>query len=227
VKAHNTIDLPDKIILEPEQPAEACVIWLHGLGASGADFVPLVPLLELPDTLPVRFLFPHAPRQPVTLNQGWVMPAWYDIYALDGSKGEDEVGLRETEQKVGQWIDAQRQQGIDSRRIILAGFSQGGAITLQCGLRYPEPLGGLIVLSAYLPLASTLLAERHDANLKVPILMLHGSLDEMISIHHLAGLSRDILRDEGYAVDWRTYAVGHELCRQEIIEIGRWLAEQL
>ena len=203
----------------------AAVIWLHGLGADGHDFEPIVPELRLPASKAVRFVFPNAPLRPVTINMGMRMPAWYDILQLGGG-AEDEAGIRESQAQVGSLIEREKTRGIPARRIVLAGFSQGGAIALQTALRYPERLAGVMALSTYLPLAAKLPAERHPINGDIPILMAHGSYDPMIPMPR-AQQSRDALLALGYAVDWREYPMPHSVCPEEIADIAAFLLRLL
>lgn len=213
-------------------PVTAAVIWMHGLGADGYDFVDIIPELQLPHTLGVRFIFPHAPRQPITINDGYVMRAWYDLLSPTSdilglvADNEDDVGIRASEQAIRALIQREINKGISASRIVLAGFSQGGAIALYTGLRYPQRLAGILGLSTYLPLAENLDAERHPANTNVPVLMLHGSADGVISIEE-AESSAAVLKKSGYAVEWHTYPMGHSLCSQEIYDIGVWLRKIL
>ncbi|MBE0510003.1 MAG: alpha/beta hydrolase fold domain-containing protein [Chromatiales bacterium] len=216
--------LPAEII-EPSQPANASVIWLHGLGADGHDFVPIVPELGL-DDLPLRFIFPHAPERPVTINMGDVMRAWYDIRSMDLSDGQDDAGTRQSETQIATWIAHEEARGIPSERIFLAGFSQGGAIALHTGLRYPRRLGGIMALSTYLPLADAVNDERHQANLEIPIFMAHGDEDPIIPLS-LAERSRQQLQSLGHSVDWHGYAMPHSVCAQEVMHIGEWLRQRL
>ena len=204
----------------------ASVIWLHGLGADGNDFVPVVGELGLPPQLAVRFIFPHAPMQPVTINSGFVMRAWYDVVNQDMSFREDEAGVRRSQQEIEKFITKEKDRGIGASRIVLAGFSQGGAIALQTGLRHSERLAGIMALSSYLPLASTLAAEASAANHDVPIFMAHGTADPLIPLP-LASLSREHLKQQGYQVEWHQYLMPHSVCLEEIQEIGRWLARVL
>ena len=196
------------------------VIWLHGLGADGHDFEPIVPALGL--TTAVRFVFPHAPVRRVTINQGMAMRAWYDILALDRLTVEDEAGIHASQAAVAALIEDELARGIDAKRIVLAGFSQGGAIALHTGLRMPYGLGGIMVLSAYLPLRRTLAAERTDANAATPILMAHGSYDPVLP-EALAVESLRSLEQLGYAVEWHSYPMAHMVCGEEIKDISRWL----
>lgn len=213
--------LPETIEVETGARPDAAVIWLHGLGADGHDFEPVVPALGLPGRLAVRFVFPHAPVRPVTINMGTRMRAWYDIVALDGRR-EDDTGIRASQQRIEELIERECSRGIAARRIVLAGFSQGGAIALHAGLRHAARLGGIMALSTYLPLAGTLDAERRAANAGLPILMVHGLHDEMIGIAR-ARSSRAALEALGYALEWREYPMGHAVCPEEIAAIGDWL----
>ena len=206
--------------------AAASVIWLHGLGADGNDFVPVVDELELPPRLAVRFIFPHAPMQPVTINGGFVMRAWYDVFHQDMSLREDETGVRRSQQEIEKLITKEKDRGIAASRIVLAGFSQGGAIALHTGLRHPERLAGIMALSCYLPLAATLAAEADAANHAVPIFMAHGTADPLIPLP-LASRSRVQLEQQGYRVEWHQYLMPHSVCQEEIQDIGRWLARVL
>jgi phospholipase/carboxylesterase len=204
----------------------AAVIWLHGLGADGHDFEPIVPELELPEARPVRFVFPHAPPQPVTINGGAVMRAWYDVYSLGGVRREDDAGVRRSQAGVEALVARERARGVPAARIVLAGFSQGGAIAFQTGLRHPERLAGIMALSTYLPLASTLAAEASAANRAVSIFMAHGLHDPLIPVER-ALLSRDALRKAGYAVEWHEYPMEHAVCAEEIAAIAAWLRRVL
>lgn len=210
----------ESVEVETGPQPELAVIWLHGLGADGHDFEPVVPELGL--DFGVRFVFPHAPVRPVTLNGGIAMRAWYDIVALDRSGPEDAAGIRASAAAVTRLVDAELERGIDARRVVLAGFSQGGAVALHAALREPRRLAGVLALSTYLPLADTLDAERASANADVPIFMAHGTDDPVLPIA-LAERSRDRLAAAGYAVEWHAYAVGHGVDRDEIDAVGRWL----
>jgi len=208
----------------------ATVIWMHGLGADGYDFVPIVKEIEA-NTIPgladgVRFIFPHAPMRPVTINNGMTMRAWYDIKMVDLVRMEDDQGLRASQAEIEKLIAREKERGIPARRIILAGFSQGGAVTLQAGLRHPERLGGLMVLSSYLPLAGTVKAEAVATNSDVPILMVHGSGDQVINIAR-ATASRDQLKELGYQVEWHEYPMEHSVCMEEVQAIRGWLGKIL
>ena len=204
----------------------ASVIILHGLGADGNDFVPVAGELDLRAIGPVRFVFPHAPTRPVTINGGYVMRAWYDILGLDSQQREDEAGLRESQSLVEGLIAREKARGVAARRIVLAGFSQGGAMTLMTGLRHDERLAGLVGLSGYLPLAAKAEAERHAANRDVPIFLAHGTQDPIIPIAR-ARASRDALVAMGHAVDWHEYAMPHSVCAEEIADLERWLLDRL
>jgi phospholipase/carboxylesterase len=199
----------------------AAVIWLHGLGADGHDFEPIVPELRLPASKPVRFLFPNAPQRPVTINMGMRMPAWYDILQLGGGP-EDEAGIRESQAALEKLISTQKQKGIPARKIVLAGFSQGGAIVLQTALRHAERLAGVMALSTYLPLQGKLEKERTAMNNDLPIFMAHGSDDPMIPMAR-AQHSRDALLALGYPVEWRDYPMPHSVCPAEIADIAAFL----
>jgi phospholipase/carboxylesterase len=219
------LTLPEAIEIETGRAPDAAVIWLHGLGADGHDFEPVVPELRLPPRLAVRFVFPHAPVRPVTINMGMPMRAWYDILQLGGGT-EDDAGIRASQALVEGLIERENSRGVQARRIVLAGFSQGGAIALQTGLRHPEPLGGILALSTYLPLAATLAAERGAANRNLPVFMAHGTLDPMIPIAR-ARASRASLEALGYAVQWQEYAMPHSVCGEEIADIAAWLVRLL
>jgi len=197
------------------------VIWLHGLGADGHDFEPIVPEFGLPDSLAVRFVFPNAPLRPVTINMGMRMRAWYDIFQLGGG-AEDEAGIRSSQDLLESLISREVKRGILHNKIVLAGFSQGGAIALQTGLRHAERLAGVLALSTYLPLSKTLEKERAAANSDLPIFMAHGEYDDMIPLDRAAG-SRDALQALGYAPEWREYPMPHSVCPEEIADIAAFL----
>jgi phospholipase/carboxylesterase len=217
--------LLDAIQLETGRDPERSVIWLHGLGADGRDFVPIVGELALP-AAPIRFVFPHAPVQPVTINNGMSMRAWYDIVANDLARREDERGVRASQGLVEALVARERERGVPAARLVLAGFSQGGAISLQTGLRHPERLAGIMALSTYVPIAATLAAERNAANGDVPIFMAHGTQDPIIPLAH-ARRSRELLERLGYPVEWHEYAMPHSVSPQEIDDIGAWLRRVL
>lgn len=219
-------DLLDAVEIETGAGVRASVIWMHGLGADGHDFVPVVPELDLPEALAVRFVFPHAPMRPVTINAGYVMRAWYDVRPDGGTRREDAEGVRESQRRIEALIEREKARGVPAARIGLAGFSQGGAMALHTALRHPERLAGILGLSCFLPLADTLAAEASPVNRDVPILMAHGTQDAMIPIAR-ARQARDLLRGLGYRVEWREYAMPHAVCPEEIVEIARWLNEVL
>lgn len=202
------------------------VIWMHGLGADGWDFVPVVRELPLPDELVVRFIFPHAPIRPVTINNGMPMPAWYDIAMQDIASVPDERGIRDSQRSIEALIEREESRGIDSGRVVLAGFSQGGAIALQTGLRYPRKLAGIVALSTYLALESSLAAEASAANKSTPILMVHGTEDPVIPVQ-LADASRATLQSRGYEVEWHTWPMPHSVCAPEIEAIATFLRRTL
>ena len=216
----------DAVVLAPAAPATASVIWLHGLGADGHDFVPVVPELRLPPAPGVRFVFPHAPVRPVTLNMGMRMRAWYDIKTLTAEGRADEEGIRASVALAQRYVAAERAAGIASNRIVLAGFSQGGAIALHLGVRYPETLAGIIGLSTYLPLQATLARELSEANRATPILMCHGIYDPVLPAQ-LGAMARGWLRELGYAVEWHEYPMQHQVCLPEIQDIAAWLRARL
>ena len=204
----------------------ASMIVLHGLGADGNDFVPIAEELDLRAVGPVRFVFPHAPTMPVTINGGYVMRAWYDILGTDLARREDEAGLRRSQALVESLIARERRRGIESMRIVLAGFSQGCAMTLLTGLRAAERLAGLVGLSGYLPLADKLAAERTPINADLPIFLAHGRHDPVIPIDR-AIASRDVLTALGHRVEWHEYAMPHSVCAEEIQDLQRWLLRVL
>jgi phospholipase/carboxylesterase len=212
--------------LQTAAAPERAVIWLHGLGADGWDFVPVVKELESLGAPAARYVFPHAPMMPVTINDGFVMRAWYDIRTADLAQREDERTIRASQQAVEALIGREVQSGVPRNRIVLAGFSQGAAIALQTGLRQAEPLAGLIALSGYLPLADRLAAERHAASAGVPVLMAHGSDDPVVPIAR-AIHSRDLLSSLGYAVDWREYPMPHAVGAEELEAIAAFLRQRL
>ena len=207
--------------IESAPSPDAAVLWLHGLGADGHDFEPVVPQLRLPPGLRVRFVFPHAPVRPVTLNMGMRMRAWYDILQLGGGR-EDEAGIRESQALLEALIARERRRGVAAQRIVLAGFSQGGAVALHTGLRHAERLAGILALSTYLPLAASVAAERSAANAGVPLFMAHGRFDDIIPLER-ARQSRALLEGLGCKVEWHEYAMPHALCGEEIADIAAWL----
>ncbi len=202
------------------------VIWLHGLGADGNDFAPIVPELRLPASPAIRFVFPHAPIQPVTINGGMAMRAWYDIRNADLAQREDAQGIRKSQQAIQALIARENARGIATRHIVLAGFSQGCAMTLQSGLRLEEPLAGLVGLSGYLPMPETLTDEAHHANQKTPIFLAHGTHDPVVPLQRALD-SCKLLIDNGYDVSWKTYPMPHSVCAQEIQDIADFLRRVL
>lgn len=219
------IDNPQTLILEPDhEKATATIIWLHGLGADGYDFYGIIPQLKLPNSSYIRFIFPHAPIRPITLNQGIKMRAWYDIIEIKKGSFEDEQGIRASAEILNTLILQEEQAGIPSNHIVLAGYSQGGVIALQCGLRHPKPLGGIVALSTYLPLAHQLPKERHTANNEIPIFLAHGTWDDVIPITW-ARNSRQTLNQYQYSVQWHEYDMKHAVCAKEISDISKFLQE--
>jgi phospholipase/carboxylesterase len=215
------------IEIETAPNPTASIIVLHGLGADGNDFVPVAQELALGSVGPVRFVFPHAPTRPVTVNGGHVMRAWYDIFGFDAREHrEDDAGLRASQALVEALIAKEKARGIAAGRIVLAGFSQGCAMTLMTGLRHDERLAGLVGLSGYLPLAAATEAERHSANRDLPIFLAHGTSDPVIPIAR-ARQSRDALVAMGHSVEWHEYAMPHSVCAEEIADLGRWLRSRL
>jgi phospholipase/carboxylesterase len=214
--------------LEKETGANprASIIILHGLGADGSDFLSFVQELKLQTVGPVRFVFPNASKIPVTINGGHVIPAWYDISNVDLQRREDETGLRQSQQQIAQLIDHERARGISSERIVLAGFSQGCAMTLMTGLRYPHRLAGLVCMSGYLPLAETTLAERHSANKNSKIFMAHGVHDNVVPLSR-GQASQQLLRAQGDTVQWHEYPMAHSVCAQEVLDLNGWLLQVL
>ena len=221
-------DLLPSIELETAAHPARTIIWMHGLGADGSDFVPIVDELALPSIPAVRFVFPHAPMRPVSINRGMVMRAWYDYDIADGSAKlqENMASLRESERAVEALVSHETQRGVKPENIVLAGFSQGGALALFAGLRYPEKLAGIMALSCYLPAPQILAKEAHSANFAMPIFMAHGAADNVIPIT-LAAASREQLLGSGYPVEWREYGMAHTVCREEIHDIRNWLQRVL
>ena len=212
----------ETIELETGSQPTGTVIWLHGLGADGHDFEPIVPELVRPGERALRFIFPHAPVRPVTLNAGYAMRAWYDILGLDRHSAQDETGVRASDAAVRALIARENERGIPTSRIVLAGFSQGGAQALYTGTRLPEKLAGIMGLSCYMLLASRLDAERSEANRTTPIFMAHGTQDAVVAAH-LGDETRRLLEAAGYTVEWRTYPMPHSVSSEEIADIAKWL----
>ncbi|MFN3881846.1 MAG: alpha/beta hydrolase [Nitrincola lacisaponensis] len=212
------------VVIEPKKPADSCVIWLHGLGADGHDFAPIVPELGLPESLAIRFIFPHAPEIPVTINGGMVMPAWYDILEMQLERKIDTRQLQVSAEQVIALIEQQLAQGIPAERIIIAGFSQGGAVAYQAALSYPQRLGGLLALSTYFATADTL--NHHPENQSLPILIMHGSEDDIVP-ESLGLKAQERLQNHGYTVEYARFAMPHAVCLEQIRQIGGWLAKCL
>jgi len=219
-------DLLEAIEVQTAARPVAAVVWMHGLGADGHDFADIVPALGLPAGAAVRFVFPHAPRRPVSINRGQVMRAWYDVREGAGVRLEDEAGVRESQQQIEALIARETARGVPVGRVVLAGFSQGGAMALHTGLRHRERLAGILALSCFLPLADTVAAEASPANRDVPIFMAHGTHDPVIPLAR-AVHARDRLRELGDRVEWREYAMPHAVCQEEVDDIGAWLARSL
>ena len=218
-------DLLETLEIESAPNPTAAVIWMHGLGADGNDFAPIVPELRLGKSPAIRFVFPHAPMMPVTINNGYVMRAWYDVSFGDlegNTRRADEKGVRASQARIGALIEREISRGIDGKKIVLAGFSQGGAIALQTGLRHPQRLAGIMALSTYLPLAETLAQEASAANRDVPIFYVHGTYDPVIPFQ-MATLSRDKLAAAGYRIEWHEYPMQHSVCLEEVAAIAEWL----
>jgi phospholipase/carboxylesterase len=211
-----------------ERPAPgAAVVWMHGLGADGHDFESIVPHLGLPPDLGVRFVFPHAPPIPVTLNGGMVMRAWYDLVGQDLRRlRHDEAGIRRSARHIERLVERERARGVPPGRVVLAGFSQGGAMALFLGLRYPERLAGVLALSSFLPLPETLEAERSDANRNVPVLVCHGTHDPMVPEEFGRRTHEQLVR-LGYPSEYEVYPMQHEVCMEEVRRVGRWLTDRL
>ncbi|MTW10187.1 carboxylesterase [Pseudoduganella eburnea] len=215
--------LLDSIVIDTAPNPEYSVIWMHGLGDSGEGWAPIVNELDLRGLPGIRFIFPHANTMPVTLNGGYVMRSWYDIISIEPSeRREDEKGLRESQILVDALIEREIARGVPAKRIVLGGFSQGCAMTLQTGLRFPQKLAGLMCLSGYLPLADKVAAERHAANQDTPLFMVHGKMDPVIDISR-AIASRDLLQQLGYQIEWHDYPMQHSVCAEEVRDISAWL----
>ncbi len=218
--------LLDRITVEPKSTATACVIWLHGLGDSGAGFAPVVPMLNLSQNHSIRFVFPHAPEQAVTINSGFVMPAWYDIKNDDLHSRADMDGVLLSEHLVRALIQEQIDNGIQSNKIILAGFSQGGVMSLFTGLRFEQTLAGIMGLSCYLPIKDQLPNQLSDANKNTPILQHHGQLDDVVPMS--AGkMANELLNGEGYNTQWKSYLMAHSVLPEQLNDIGGWISEYL
>jgi phospholipase/carboxylesterase len=218
-------ELLQTIEIETRPNPTHSIIWMHGLGADGNDFVPIVPEIKL-DLLAVRYVFPNAPMQPVTINGGYVMRAWYDIAGQDLDRRADEKGIRQSQQAIEALIEREIERGIAAQRIVLAGFSQGGVIALQTGLRHAKRLAGIMSLSAYLPLSETLDKEAHPSNQSLPVFIAHGIADNVVPMQ-LGTTSRDRLTALGYAVEWHQYPMPHSVCPEEISDLAAWLRRVL
>lgn len=214
------------IELETNPNPTAAVIWLHGLGADGNDFVPIIPELKLPASPGIRFIFPSAPSMPVTVNGGYVMPAWYDIVGRNLMDQEDAAGIQKSAAAIVELIEKEVSRGIAYDKIVLAGFSQGCAMALHIGLRFPQKLAGIIALSGYLPLAMTANIEKHSANSHTPIFMAHGTYDPVVTLDR-AQASYNLLEKMGYSVDWNEYPMEHSVNHEELMDISRFLQEVL
>jgi phospholipase/carboxylesterase len=217
--------LLDAVIVGPAD-ASYSVIWLHGLGADGHDFEAIVPELRFHTKPRTRFIFPHAPARPVSINQGYVMPAWYDIVAIDDKAIQDEAGIRHSANQIMALIAQEHQRGVSSEHIVLAGFSQGGAIALHVGLRYPHRLAGVLALSTYLPLQDKVAGEASAANRGIPIYMAHGQYDPVVPLQ-LAQQSQRVLSELGYHIAWHLYPMEHSLIPTEIDDISAWFGNVL
>lgn len=212
----------EKIIIDPITKATRCVIWLHGLGDSGAGFSPIVPVLNLPQDHEIRFIFPHAPEQAVTINQGAVMRSWYDIKSMDLHNRADINGVMDSEQRLHTLIQEQIESGIAADKIVLAGFSQGGVISLFSGLRYPQKLAGILAMSCYLPSPDSLPTDLSVANQQTPILQHHGEQDEVVPIS--AGkMANTLLIEAGYSAQWMSYAMPHTVVAEQLADISAWI----
>jgi phospholipase/carboxylesterase len=219
-------EMLETVEVETGPQPTAAVVWLHGLGADGHDFEPLVPELHWPGAPAIRFIFPHAPVRRVTINGGMPMRAWYDIVSLGSGRDHDQQGIADSVNRVAQLVRRERERGIAAGRIVLAGFSQGGAIALQLAVRFAEKLAGLIALSTYLLLDHRLAAEAHESNLGLPVFVAHGTQDPMVP-YRLGEQLAARLREMGYAVEWRSYAMPHSVCPEEVIDLAAWLRARL
>ena len=214
----------DSIIIETGEQPNAAVIWLHGLGADGNDFVPIIDQLQLPSHYAVRFIFPHAPVRPITINQGYQMPGWYDISSLTITEQEDEAGIKESSAILKQLCEEQEASGIDSNRIVVAGFSQGGAIALHCGCRYPRPLAGIMALSTYLALPDSFHDEVSEHMPETSVMVAHGRQDELVS-YDAGRQCYEQLEANDIPAIWHEYDMGHAVCQEEIYHIRQWLSD--
>lgn len=210
------------LIMNPQTPPQASVIWMHGLGANGYDFVDIVEQISCAKKLSIRFIFPHAPVRTVQYADNAKMRAWFDVVSLEHGAKEDAIGIKKSAAMIAELIAQELTLHIPSEKIVLAGFSQGGAMALQCGLRYPKKLAGILVLSSWLPLASSVLAERNTANQQTPILMLHGTADTLIPLSWTTE-NYNYLQEIGYQVTLSSYPMQHTICPEEIVTINTWL----
>lgn len=216
----------ETIVINPKTKPLASVIWLHGLGADGNDFAPIVPQLGLPSDLPARFIFPHAPMQPVTINNGYVMRAWYDIVSLEDVRHADPQGIHASVSLVKNLIEHEVEAGIPANKIIVGGFSQGSVIALTIGLTYQTRLAGIIALSGYLPFGDQVMANASQENKSIPIFLAHGTEDTVVP-YALGTNTKEILTKNHYSVAWHNYAMPHSVCLQEVRDIGAWLVQIL
>jgi phospholipase/carboxylesterase len=217
---------PDTVEISTGPNPSAAVIWLHGLGADGHDFEPVVPQLMWPGAPDIRFIFPHAPVRPVTLNNGMAMRAWYDIVSLTGNRDQDQKGIADSVNDTAALVRRERERGIDADQIVVAGFSQGGAIALQLAVRYPEKLAGLIALSTYMLLDHRLENDRHEANKDLPLFVGHGRSDPMVPFM-LGEQLAERMRSLGHPVEWHSYPMLHAVCPEEIADLSAWLRTTL
>ena len=220
------MDIPETVEVGGGEQPDGTVIWLHGLGADGHDFEPIVPELDLDNHADIRFVFPHAPVRPVTINGGVPMRAWYDVISLDRTGPQDETGIRESAASLTQLIEREKERGVNSNCIVLAGFSQGGAIAMHTAMRCPDPLAGLMILSSWMPLESSIdeeVVKRAESQPRdLPVLMAHGSFDPMLPID-VGRHARDLMQQAGFSVQWHEYPMAHAVCAEEISEIRKWL----
>lgn len=212
--------------VNPDVKAKATVIWLHGLGDSGNGFAPIVPDLKLPSELGIRFVFPHAPTRPVTINNGMLMRAWYDITSLDFNHRADSQGVKESSAFVANLIEQEIAQGIPANKIVLAGFSQGGVIALHLGTRYEKTLAGIMSMSSYMSEPEKLKEEAHSANKNTPIFVAHGTHDDVVPVF-MGNAAFKVLQSNGYQVTWHEYAMQHNVCMQQLNDISSWLQQKL
>ncbi len=217
--------LLETLEIETAPSPRAAVIWMHGLGADGHDFAGIEREVTPPGAA-VRYVYPHAPMMPVTINNGYVMRAWYDVFGVAGERREDEAGVRASQERIERLIAREKARGIPARAIVLAGFSQGGAMALHTGLRHPERLAGVMALSCFLPVARSVATEASAANRDVPLFMAHGIADDLIPVARVRA-ARDTLLGLGYEVEWHEYPMAHSLCPQEIEDIAAWLQRTL